>query len=73
MRARAGAWGFDGKSVIHPSQIETANRIFMPTAAELDAARALIAAASGGAERHEGRMIEDMHVAAAEALIARAR
>jgi citrate lyase subunit beta/citryl-CoA lyase len=71
--AEGRAWGFDGKSVIHPSQIETANRIFMPTAAELDAARALIAAASGGAERHQGRMIEDLHVAAAEALIARAR
>lgn len=67
------AWGFDGKSLIHPSQIETANRIFMPTAEEFDAARALISAATGGAERYEGRMIEDMHVSAAQALIARAR
>lgn len=67
------AWGFDGKSVIHPSQIETANRLFAPTAAELDAARRLVAAATGGAERHEGRMIEAMHVEAAHRLIARAR
>jgi citrate lyase beta subunit len=66
------AWGFDGKSVIHPSQIETVNRIFAPSEAELDAARRLIAAASGGAERHEGRMIEALHVAQARALIAKA-
>ena len=67
------AWGFDGKSVIHPSQIETVNRLFGPTEAELDAARRLIAAATGGAERHEGRMIEAMHVEQAHALIAKAR
>jgi (3S)-malyl-CoA thioesterase len=67
------AWGFDGKSVIHPSQIETANRLFSPTAAELDAARRLVAAATGGAERHEGRMVEAMHVEAAHRLIAKAR
>ena len=67
------AWGFDGKSVIHPSQIETANRLFGPTPDELDAARRLVAAATGGAERHEGRMIEAMHVETAHRLIARAR
>ena len=67
------AWGFDGKSVIHPSQIETANRLFGPSADELDAARRLVAAATGGAERHEGRMIEAMHVDAAHRLIAKAR
>jgi len=67
------AWGFDGKSTIHPSQIETVNRIFSPTATELDAARRLVEAASGGAERHEGRMIEAMHVQQARALIAKAR
>lgn len=67
------AWGFDGKSVIHPSQIETVNRLFSPTAKELDEARRLVAAATGGAERHEGRMIEAMHVETAHRLIARAR
>jgi citrate lyase subunit beta/citryl-CoA lyase len=71
--AEGRAFGFDGKSVIHPSQIETANRAFGPTDEELAAARALIAASSGGAERHEGRMIEAMHVAQARALIAKAR
>jgi (3S)-malyl-CoA thioesterase len=65
------AWGFDGKSVIHPSQIETANRLFGPSEEELAAARRLIEAATGGAERHEGRMVESLHVEAARALLAR--
>lgn len=67
------AWGFDGKSVIHPNQIETANRLFGPNEDELAAARRLVDAATGGAERHEGRMIESLHVEAARALIAKAR
>ncbi len=71
--AEGRAYGFDGKSVIHPSQIETANRVFSPTEAELEAAERLIAAARGGAERHEGRMIEALHVAEARALVAKAR
>jgi citrate lyase subunit beta/citryl-CoA lyase len=71
--AEGRAYGFDGKSVIHPSQIETANRLFAPNDDELDAARRLIDAATGGAERHEGGMIEPMHVAQARALIAKAR
>jgi citrate lyase subunit beta/citryl-CoA lyase len=66
------SFGFDGKSVIHPAQIDTANRSFSPSEEELAAARRLIAAANGGAERFEGRMIESMHVAQAKALLARA-
>lgn len=67
------AFGFDGKSLIHPNQIATANRIFTPSEAELDAAARLVAAATGGAERHEGRMIEALHVADARRLLARRR
>jgi len=67
------AFGFDGKSLIHPSQIDTANRIFGPSAEEVDAAQRLIAAASGGAERYDGRMIEAMHVEQARAVLAKAR
>ena len=66
-------FGFDGKSVIHPSQIDTVNRVFAPRRAEVEAAERLIAAATGGAERHEGRMIEEMHVEQARMLIAKAR
>jgi citrate lyase subunit beta/citryl-CoA lyase len=67
------AFGFDGKSLIHPGQITTANRLFGPTEAEVEAAERLIAAAGGGAERHEGQMIEAMHVDQARALLAKAR
>ncbi|WP_338424426.1 HpcH/HpaI aldolase/citrate lyase family protein [Sphingopyxis kveilinensis] len=63
--------GFDGKTLIHPSQVDPCNAAFAPTAREIAAAEALVAAATGGAQRHEGRMIEDMHVAAARALLAR--
>lgn len=66
------ALGYDGKSLIHPNQIEIAARAFGPTEQELAEARALIAAATGGAERYEGRMIETMHVDQARALLARA-
>ena len=74
VEAREGrSFGFDGKSVIHPAQIETANRIFSPSGEELEAAVALVAAAADGAQRYEGRMIEALHVAEARALIAKAR
>ncbi len=64
--------GFDGKSLIHPSQVDPCNAAFAPSDREIAAAEALIAAATGGAQRHDGQMIEDMHVAAARALIERA-
>jgi (3S)-malyl-CoA thioesterase len=66
-------FGFDGKSLIHPNQVETANRVYGPSAEEVDAARRLIAAATGGAERHEGEMIERMHVEQARFVLAKAR
>lgn len=71
--AEGRAFGFDGKSLIHPSQIETANRLFSPGEAEIEAALQLIAAATGGAERHGGRMIEALHVDQARAVLAKAR
>ncbi|MDZ3830257.1 MAG: CoA ester lyase [Sphingopyxis sp.] len=64
--------GFDGKTLIHPSQVDPCNAAFAPSAREIAAAAALVAAATGGAQRHDGRMIEDMHVAAARALLDRA-
>jgi len=71
--AQGRAFGFDGKSLIHPNQIEAANRTYSPSAEELDAARRLVAAATGGAERFEGAMIERMHVEQARFLLAKAR
>ena len=63
--------GFDGKSLIHPSQIEPCRRAFAPTEAEIEHARRLVAAFDGGAERFEGQMIERMHVEAARRLLGR--
>lgn len=72
--AREGrSLGFDGKSLIHPNQIELTHQVWAPSEGELDRARRLIAAATGGAERFDGEMIERMHVAAAERLVARSR
>jgi (3S)-malyl-CoA thioesterase len=65
------AMGFDGKTLIHPNQIETTNLIWSPSATEVEDARALIATTSGGAERFRDRMIETMHVEMAKRLLAR--
>lgn len=67
------AFGFDGKSLIHPGQVEAANRLFGPSHEEVEAARRLVAAATGGAERFEGEMIERMHVEQARRVLAKAR
>jgi citrate lyase beta subunit len=64
--------GFDGKSLIHPDQIEPCHKAFAPDAAEIERAKALVAAFHGGAERFGNEMIERMHVEAAERLLVRA-
>ena len=65
----AGAqMGFDGKTLIHPSQVEPCNDVWAPTEAEIDHARRVIAAfdeavADGrGVVTVDGRMIENLHV-----------
>jgi citrate lyase subunit beta/citryl-CoA lyase len=68
--------GFDGKTLIHPSQIETANRIFSPSEAELDHARAVVEAFALPENRGKGvislngQMVELLHLQQAERLIA---
>jgi citrate lyase subunit beta/citryl-CoA lyase len=64
--------GFDGKSLIHPNQIEPCHRAFAATEREIERARALVEAFKGGAERFGDEMIERMHVEAAERLLQRA-
>jgi citrate lyase subunit beta/citryl-CoA lyase len=65
--AQARDLGFDGKTLIHPSQIDAANATFTPPAEELARARAIIAAfelpenAGKGAIRFEGQMVERLH------------
>ena len=69
--AEGRALGFDGKTLIHPDQIAPCLAAFAPGDEEIDRARRLVAAATGGAERFEGAMIEAMHVAAAKRLLGR--
>jgi citrate lyase subunit beta/citryl-CoA lyase len=60
--------GFDGKTLIHPSQVDVANRVWAPTEAEIDYARRVIdafeeATRDGrGVVTVDGRMIENLHV-----------
>ncbi len=69
-------FGFDGKTLIHPSQVEATNRIFTPTPAEAETARGLIAAheaadAEGsGVTTFQGKLVEVLHVAEARRLLA---
>jgi citrate lyase subunit beta/citryl-CoA lyase len=64
--------GFDGKSLIHPNQIEPCHQAFAPTDAEVERARRLVEAFDGGAERFDDEMIERMHFEAAQRVLARA-
>jgi citrate lyase subunit beta/citryl-CoA lyase len=63
--------GFDGKSLIHPRQIPLCNAAFSPSDEEIARAERLVAAATGGAERFEGQMIERMHVETAKRVLER--
>jgi len=74
--AQGRALGFDGKSLIHPAQIETCNAAFAPGADEVDRARTVIAAfadpahAGKGVIRLDGRMVERLHLKQAERAVA---
>lgn len=76
--AQAAAMGFDGKTLIHPAQIEAANRAFAPSAAATGEARAIVDAfalpenAGKGVIALDGRMVERLHLAQAEKLLAKA-
>ena len=70
------AMGFDGKTLIHPSQIEGANRIFAPDPGEIARARAILAAfekpenKGKGAIALDGRMVELLHAEIAKQTVA---
>ena len=65
--AQGREFGFDGKTLIHPSQVEVANRVWAPSADEIDRARAVVEAftaaeADGrGVVVVDGRMVENLH------------
>ncbi len=66
--AQGADMGFDGKTLIHPTQVEPCNEAFSPSADEIDHARRVIEAfeqglAEGkGVVTVDGRMIENLHV-----------
>ena len=68
--------GFDGKTLIHPSQIDACNAIFTPPAEEVAHARRIIAAfeqpenAARGAIQLDGQMVERLHAEMARRTIA---
>lgn len=71
--------GFDGKTLIHPAQVEICNEAFAPSAAEVDLARRQIEAfnaaqAQGqGVAVLDGRIVENLHVVTAQAVLAKAQ
>ncbi len=70
--------GFDGKTLIHPDQLATANQAFAPSEAEIDLARRQIAAfqvaeaAGEGVAVVDGRIVENLHIVTARATLAKA-
>jgi citrate lyase subunit beta/citryl-CoA lyase len=74
--AQSRDMGFDGKTLIHPSQIEACNAAFTPAAAEVEQSRRIIAAfalpenAGRGAIQLDGRMVERLHAEIARRTLA---
>jgi citrate lyase subunit beta/citryl-CoA lyase len=74
--AQARELGFDGKTLIHPRQIEPCNAAFSPAPEEVEAARKIIAAfdlpenAGKGVIQIEGRMVERLHAEMARQTVA---
>lgn len=74
--AQGRLYGFDGKSLIHPSQIAGANTAFGPSEAEVAHARDVVAAFAApeavgkGAIQIDGQMIERLHLTQAERVLA---
>jgi citrate lyase subunit beta/citryl-CoA lyase len=73
--ADGASLGFDGKTLIHPSQIDAANRAFTPTTAAVAWARAVMAAfdkpenAGKGLVNVDGRIVERLHYDEARYLV----
>ena len=73
---QAADFGFDGKTLIHPKQVATANEVFAPVASDVDWARRVIAAHTEalthgrGVAVLDGRLIENLHVDDARRVLA---
>ncbi len=68
--------GFDGKTLIHPKQIDPANEVFAPSQQEMETAEVLIAAweearvAGKGVVVVNGKLVENLHVEEAQRVLA---
>ena len=73
---QAKSFGFDGKTVIHPTQVDACNSVFAPSAEEVDVARKVLAAFAlsenkgKGAIKLDGRMVELLHADIARRTVA---
>ena len=69
--------GYDGKTLIHPSQIEAANKVFSPSAKEIELANKIIEAyekakeEKSGVTTVDGVLVEELHVKQSLALISK--
>lgn len=67
-------FGFDGKTLIHPGQVDACNEIFAPSPAAVEEAEGIIAAweagAGSGVVTYNGKMIENLHVDIARRVLA---
>jgi len=68
--------GFDGKTLIHPSQVEPANEAFSPSDTDIERAQGLIAAfeeakaAGAGVATYNNKLVEELHVRDANRILA---
>ncbi|MET1132188.1 MAG: CoA ester lyase [Aeromicrobium sp.] len=68
--------GFDGKTLIHPTQVEPANEVFAPSEADIERAQGMIAAfdeaaaEKKGVATFNGKMIEELHIRDAKRILA---
>ncbi len=73
---QARTLGFDGKTLIHPAQLEPCNRVFTPSEQQVERSRRIIAAfeeagrQGRGVATVDGRMIENLHVEQARRVLA---
>jgi citrate lyase subunit beta/citryl-CoA lyase len=69
-------FGFDGKTLIHPSQVEPCNEVYAPDAAEVDLSRRIIEAFAAAEKEGkgvvvvDGKLVENLHVDNAKRLVA---
>jgi citrate lyase beta subunit len=76
--AQSVEFGFDGRTLVHPAQIDAANLAFSPSAAALDLAKRQVEAYDTAIKKGEavavvdGQIVENLHVVTAKALLAKA-